>query len=131
MSFDLDIAARTLWCEARGEIEIGQRAVAAVLVNRMKNGRWGSSLSSVCLWPWQFSSWNTQDSNRKAMSFLSETDPLLLKLSGYIQDALSGAQDVTNGATHYYATWISPPIWVTGATFCGQFGKQMFYKDVH
>lgn len=126
MMFDLDIAARTLWMEVRGEPEEGQIAVAHVLLNRVKDGRWGKTLTTVCLWPYQFSSWNTNDSNRKQMSFLSETDPLLSKLSSY----LSTKTDPTNGATHYYATWISEPSWVPGATFCGQFGKQKFYKDV-
>jgi N-acetylmuramoyl-L-alanine amidase len=128
--FDLDIAARTLWMEVRGESDEGQRAVAHVLVNRVKTGRWGNTLTSVCLWPYQFSSWNTGDSNRKAMSFITESDPILHKMYSYMVAAQGNEPDLTNGATHYYAAWISEPLWVKGATFCGQFGKQRFYKDV-
>jgi N-acetylmuramoyl-L-alanine amidase len=129
MSFDLDVAARTLWMEVRGETVEGQKAVAHVLLNRVKDGRWGHSLTSVCLWAYQFSSWNTGDSNRKTMSFLSDNDPLLMKLQSLLT-AAANEPDPTNGATHYYALWITEPVWVAGATFCGQFGKQKFYKDV-
>lgn len=129
MSFDLQIGARTLWMEARGESEDAQKAVAHVLLNRVHDGRWGKSLTAICLASYQFSSWNTTDSNRKGMSFLSEVDPLLVKLTSILTNALI-EPDPTDGATHYYATWISEPIWVKGATFCGQFGKQKFYKDV-
>lgn len=125
MSFDLDVATRTLWMEARGEPEEAQKAVASVLVNRVHDGRWGKTLASVCLWPYQFSSWNTTDVNRKVMSTLHDNDLLLQKLSSFI-----GLSDITNGATHYYSIDIPEPNWVPGSVFCGQFGKQKFYKGV-
>lgn len=125
MTFDLEIAARTIWMEARGESEEAQKAVACVLMNRTKDKRWGGTLTSVCLWPHQFSSWNTDDINRKAMSFLHDNDLLLQRLSSFI-----GLPDITDGATHYYSISISEPNWISGATFCGQFGKHKFYKGV-
>ena len=63
MTLAQEIAARTLYGEARAEPEEGQRAVARVLVNRMRDGRWGKNLWSVCLWPFQFSCWLPRDPN--------------------------------------------------------------------
>ena len=39
-SKDVDILARTIYGEARGESEIGKRAVASVILNRYKSGKW-------------------------------------------------------------------------------------------
>jgi hypothetical protein len=38
--------------------------------------------------------------------------------------------DLTNGATYYYAISIPAPVWLPGARWCGQFGSQLFWKDV-
>lgn len=130
MSFNSDVAVRTLWQECRGEPLVGQQAVAHVLWNRLRDGRWGNSLASVCLWRAQFSGWYMpHDPNFKGACELSDTDPKL----GHLQQVLEEAHlqpDFTEGATHYYATYISEPAWVKGATFCGEFGRQRFYKDV-
>lgn len=117
--------------EARGESQEGQLAVAYVLLNRKKDGRWGNSLTSVCLAPYQFSCWNTNDSNRKSMSKLGENDPGLFKMMFILETARDNPyKDPTKGATHYYAVNIPEPSWVQGAIYCGQFDNQKFYKDV-
>ena len=66
-SFETSCAIRTIWGEARGEGEPGMTAVAHVLLNRLKDGRWGTALGSVCLAPYQFSCWNIGDPNRARM----------------------------------------------------------------
>lgn len=55
MSWEDQTVLRTLAQEVRGEPLDGQKAVAHVLINRVKDGRWGKSLASVCLWKGQFS----------------------------------------------------------------------------
>lgn len=131
MTFDEQIGARTLWQEARGEPYAGQNAVAHVLWNRVRDGRWGSTLASVCLWPLQFSGWNARDPNRVASAVIRDDDPTLLSLLAILDNAETGL-DPTKGATHYYSTSMqTPPTWIQGATYCGQFGRQKFYKDVH
>ena len=131
MIFAQEIAARTVFGEARGEPEEGQRAVARVLVNRMRDGRWGKNLWSVCLWPFQFSCWLSRDPNQKTIISLADDDPMLVKLRGIVAEALASTKDVTQGATHYYAVSMSkPPAWSIGATFCGQIGNHRFYRDV-
>lgn len=130
MTFDDQIAVRTLWAEARGEPNEGQRAVAHVLINRQKDGRWGKTLAEVCLAHKQFSCWLQSDPNWKALLRLSDFDPVLVSVGA----ALSAARqepDFTGGATHYYALSMpNAPIWTLGATLCGQWGHQKFYKGV-
>lgn len=124
-------AIRTLWQEARGEPPEGQQAVAHVLVNRLKSGKWGNTLGTVCLSPLQFSGWNAHDPNRMAAAALSDDDPALLALGLVLQKAIDGETDPTNGAMWYYALSMkTPPPWIQGATSCGRFGNQSFWKDV-
>jgi len=130
-SWGLQTAARTLLQECRGEPLSGQIAVAHVLKNRLTSGRWGKSLASVCLWRGQFSGWYVpSDPNFSYVCAISDDDPLLLKMADIIQAALDATNDPTNGASHYCSKSIEPPPWTVAATFCGQFGSQLFYRDV-
>ena len=45
---------------------------------------------------------------------------------------ISGAEpDITEGATHYYATTMSkPPAWAAKATQTLRLGNHLFFKDV-
>ena len=124
-------AARTLLQEARGEPLSGQIAVAHVFKNRLASGRWGTSLAAVCLWRGQFSGWYVpSDPNFAYACNIADDDPLLLKMVSIVEAAMNADNDPTQGATHYYAPSIEPPPWINGATPCGKFGSQLFYKDV-
>lgn len=139
MDWNLGTAARTLWQEARGEPLEGQQAVAHVLVNRLKDGRWGESLDEVCRSEFkgifQFSGWNRNDPNRQSASRLADADPELMVLAGLITAAETEA-DPTDGATHYYNPLLASPEWLISVPgtpnpiFCGRFGKQLFYRGV-
>jgi len=131
MAYDMEIATMTLWMEASAEPEEGKRAVAHVLVNRSKDPRWGPFLAAVCLHPLQFSCWNTSDPNRRRLAITNPDDPALAQCKAIIEQVTGGEEnDFTNGSTHYYSPTIPEPFWVKGATFCGQFGTQIFYRDV-
>lgn len=131
MTFALEVAARTVWGECRGEPIAGQRAVAHVLANRLTDGRWGSSLSSVCLAPYQFSCWRPDDPNLVKMAALDDGDPSLATFGAFIEAALAGETDPTDGATFYYSvTQILPPEWAKTGAFTVQIGKHKFYRDV-
>lgn len=130
MDWNLQVAARTLWGECRGEPEEGQRAVAHVLWNRVRDGRWGKRLATVCLARAQFSCWNATDPNRDQIAALADDDAALQTLST-ILTAARNEVDPTRGASHYFSvSMIQPPKWSIGATFCGQIGRHRFYKDV-
>jgi N-acetylmuramoyl-L-alanine amidase len=132
MTFAMHIAARTLWGEARGEGEDGQRAVAHVFVNRVRDGRWGKTLATVCMWPYQFSCWHPKDPNLRQMIALDDADTKLIKFVNYIAEAGAGIhKDPTGGATHYYSDIMpTAPAWVNGATFTAKIGRHRFYRDV-
>lgn len=130
MTFSRDIAARTLWAEARGEPEDGQRAVAHVMVNRVKDGRWGPNLASVCLAPLQFSAWNSRDPNRLAMAKLPDDDMILTKLAGMIAAAATGEPDPTGGALFYYnPDSVEAPSWAAEMIQVAKIGHHLFFKE--
>lgn len=130
---DIDTAVRTMYGECRGESALGQRAVAHVIINRWKKPCWWSkpdhTIQSVCLAPYQFSCWLKSDPNRVKMLALSKDDPTYLKLKMNFLQALR-EEDVTKGATHYYAKYIPAPKWVATATKTFEEGVHLFYKDV-
>lgn len=136
LPFDLEMAARTVWMEARGEGVPGMQAVAWVIVNRFKSNKWfaGQTLTACVLMPSQFSCWNTNDKNRGEMAKLGDQDLTLMDARRCVNRALSGLYaDPTFGATHYLALGIIGnlvPGWVKGATKTGQIGNHTFYTNV-
>lgn len=131
---DIDIMAKTLWGEARGEGDDGMRAVAHVIKNRVhvahKNGGhywWGHSVESVCLKPWQFSCWNSNDSNRRKILNLTHDDHLYKKARAIAMDVLKNDADITHGADHYHHRIIFPR-WAQGKTPVAVIGNHLFYQ---
>jgi len=132
---DLEIMARTLYGEARGEIPAGQIAVAWVIRNRVEidlgnDGKpdwWGEGITGVCQKPFQFSCWNATDPMRPK---------LLAASSAQLKDCLAAcfavltgeAPDPTNGATHYYAGSIPTPKWAMGKTPVAVIGNHRFFR---
>ena len=55
-----DYLIRTLAFEASGETEIGKVAVAYVVLNRKRRGRWGDNIKAVVTSPGQFEPWMTR-----------------------------------------------------------------------
>lgn len=121
----------TIAMEASGEGEKGEIAVAFVLLNRMKTGRWGDNLASVVLAAEQFSCWNTKDPNRQRIAKTKNADPIFITAGAALNKALNGYPDPTGGATHYYSIDMEEaPYWVEKSYFTVQIGKHRFYKGV-
>jgi len=130
MAYDLQIGSATVYMEASGEPPEGQRAVVWVLVNRLRDGRWGPSLASVCLYPEQFSAWNTNDPNRGRLAQAADTDPTLQQITQYLQNALDGTDtDPTGGALYYFAPALAMPSWASKFTKLIDIGNQSYYTD--
>ena len=55
-----DYLIRTIAFEASGETEVGKVAVAYVVLNRKKSGRWGGNIKAVVTSPGQFEPWMTR-----------------------------------------------------------------------
>jgi N-acetylmuramoyl-L-alanine amidase len=134
--FDREIMARTLWMEARGEPREGIRAVAHVINNRVKSGRWKykgkTSHALVCLGDRQFSAWNADsaDANREAMAVLDDDDAVLQLCRGVVDMVAAGDDDPTFGATHYYNADLAQPAWGRTAELTVKIGHHRFYRGV-
>lgn len=104
---DEELLARLVWGEARGESLDGQIAVANVVMNRVKSGKYGGvgGVKGVCLKPWQFSCFNANDPNLKLMlepygGHDSSTFKQCLMVAKMILAGL--CRDNTIGSTHYF-----------------------------
>lgn len=130
-AFALDVLARTLWGEARGEGRDGMRGVASVICNRTSRpGWWGRSIAEVCLKPWQFSCWLESDPNRVKLLAVDGRDRAYATALSVATDALAGIlPDYTFGATHYHAVDCAPD-WARGRTPCVVIGRHAFYNDI-
>jgi N-acetylmuramoyl-L-alanine amidase len=126
--YNVQTALRTMWAECRNEPFEGQRAVAHVILNRLKARKWGNTLASVCRWPKQFSCWNDSDPQRMRMDLLPVAHPGLLRMFQAYRAALHGP-DITHGALHYHADYVRPP-WADLGTVTLRVGRHIFYRDV-
>jgi hypothetical protein len=98
---DLDKVVRTVYGEARGEGEQGQRAVAAVIGNRAQQS--GMSVPDVVMARGQFEPWQNP-ATRAELEGLDPKSAAYQKIAAAIAPVMSGtAPDPTGGATHFYA----------------------------
>lgn len=133
---EIDVLARTIWGEARGEGKEGMEAVASVILNRAQvakrlNGYWwGNTIIQVCQKPYQFSCWNKLDPNFKKLIAVDEEDMHFATALRVARRAMLGfIKDATYGATHYHTLNISPD-WAKGQKPTTRIGHHVFYSLV-
>lgn len=131
---EIDVLARTLWGEARGEGDQGMAAVAAVVLNRVAVAEsragywWGNDIISVCQKPYQFSCWNRSDPSYLRLQDVTEKDIYFATALRIARRAVTGAlADPTNGATHYHADYVAPH-WAKGQKPTAVIGHHIFYR---
>ena len=126
-----DYLIKTIAFEAPDEFDEGKAAVAHVILNRKRNGRWGDNIKDVVTRPWQFEPWMTR---RKEMEKLSPHDPRYQNAARIADAVLTGQMpDPTAGATHFLNPTVvrqrrdgSLPSWARGE---GQpIGRHTFYS---
>lgn len=129
---DSDILARTIYGEARGGGKTLMSAVASTVLNRVAKQTWyGLTITEVCKKPWQYSSWNVADPNCKIINDVDDSEPIFCDALVIANKAISGdLNDTTNGATHYYSTYITEPKWAEGHDPCASIGNMLFYNDI-
>jgi spore germination cell wall hydrolase CwlJ-like protein len=84
---DRDYLIRTVAFEAPNEPAVGKAAVAHVVLNRKKSGRWGDEIKKIVTQPWQFEPWMTR---RKEIEKLSPDDPRYRKAARITDGVLDG-----------------------------------------
>lgn len=131
---EIDVLARTIWGEARGEGSAGMQAVAAVILNRLSISEsragfwWGNTIVEICQKPYQFSCWNPNDPNVAKVKQVDERDLHFATALRIARRAVIGAfNDPTEGADHYHAAGISPH-WIRGQTPVAVIGNHIFYR---
>jgi len=109
---DVQLLARMITAEARGEDEQGQIAVGWVAVNRARRPSWwGKTLDGVLHKPFQFA---------LSSGFTAAAEMIAAGiLSGDIEDN-------TSGATHFHHGRL--PGWAASFIFVGRIGKHQFYR---
>ena len=125
-----DYLVKTIAFEAPHESDKGKAAVAHVILNRQKSGRWADNVKDVVMQPWQFEPWMTR---RKEMENLSPNDPRYRDAARIADAVLRGdIADPTAGATHFLNPIVvrqrrggSLPSWAAGRGYA--IGRHTFY----
>ena len=127
---EVDVLARTIYCEARGESVEGKFAVGAVIMNRVESPRfrYDENIIAACVRYRQFSCWNKNDPNFK---FAIGND---LDWAIYYQCVLAAlramtGEDPTKGSCHYHTKAVDP-VWSRDKTPCYEVGNHVFFNDV-
>lgn len=133
-ALEVDVLARTIWGEARGEGSAGMAAVASVILNRVRIAErkggywWGNTIIQVCQKPYQFSCWNKDDPNFRKLLSVEADDLCFATAQRIARRAVYGVlEDITDGATHYHAAGISP-YWANGEKPVAVLGRHIFYR---
>lgn len=114
---DINLLARTVFGEARGEPYPGQVAIAAVVLNRIKSPNFPDTIPSVIFEPLAFTAvadgqiWLTPDDE----AFRA------------VNDALNGS-DPTGGALYYFNPQTATSDWIWSRPQIGKIGKHIFTR---
>ena len=136
-SHDIDILARTVWGEARGEGLGGMIAVAWAVLNRatiaaqqVRKQFGDGSIAAACLVPLQFSCWNASDPNLPYLKLQTlDAPPFQLAYLAALSAITGNVPDPTQGATHYFNPDKVEPEWAEGKPYVS-IGHHRFLKDV-
>lgn len=114
-SSDLYLLAKCVHAEARGEPYVGQVAVAAVILNRVKDAAFPNTISGVIYQPWAFTAVNDGQINLEPNSTAYQA----------AQDALNG-WDPTYGCLYYYNPETATSKWIFSRQTVVTIGKHVF-----
>lgn len=114
-SSDTYLLARIVYAEARGEPYVGQVAIAAVVLNRVKSPDFPNSIAGVIYQPWAFTAVNDGQINLTP-------DSTAMKAA---KDALSG-WDPTYGCLFYYNPKTATNAWIRKKEIHLTIGRHVF-----
>lgn len=114
-SQEIDLLARAVYSEARGEPYEGQVAIAAVILNRLKHASFPNTVSGVIFEPGAFTA--VADGQ-----FWLEPNDLAYKA---VRDAING-WDPSGGAIYYFNPDTATSAWIWSRTQIKRIGKHIF-----
>lgn len=114
--------ADSIYHEARGESLQGKVAVANVIINRMNSRHFPNTACEV-VWQRKQFSWTLYKS--KHFHIHNYGNPHIEAIA--IKALSSQLVDVTGGATHYHATYVTP-FWASSKTKTFVIGEHIFYR---
>ena len=130
---DLYCLAQNVYHEARGDNLAGKIAVSLVVLNRVESAKFPDTICEViyqgptdnrgvplrdkCQFSWWCDGRSDEPTNARAWSDA-------LDVAMYV---LEGADDFTEGATHYHAFYVKP-YWSDSLHFIGPIGQHIFYR---
>lgn len=112
---DLYLLAKCVHAEARGESYVGQVAVAAVILNRVKSPQFPNTIAGVIYQPWAFTAVNDGQINLEPNQTAYNA----------ARDALNG-WDPTYGALFYYNPATATNKWIWSKKTTVTIGKHVF-----
>lgn len=112
---NVNLLARVISGEARGESYTGQVAIAAVVLNRVKHSSFPSSIAGVIYQPGAFTAVSDGQIN------ITPTQSCY----NAARDALNG-WDPTGGSIYYYNPQTATNSWIRSRTIITQIGKHVF-----
>ena len=116
---DVQLLARAINGEARGESYEGQVAVGAVILNRVKSSKFPNSIAGVIYQPGAFTAVDDGQINEP----IAEGSTVLKAA----QDALNG-WDPTNGAIYYFNPDTATSSWIWSRPLIKTIGKHRFCR---
>ena len=114
--------AEVIIFEARGESDVGKAAVAQVVINRVKNPRWGDSIKEVVHQPHQFS--YLKDKHKQTPPTNNDWITARKIAHGVISGTISNP---VGEATHYHAARVKPR-WAKKLEPVAKIGHHIFYR---
>ncbi len=133
---EIELIAKTIWGEGRGESYEGKVAIGNVIINRYKLSQatkkphwWGNTIEQIIFHPYQFSCHNHNDPNKSKIAKLTTEDYQYRESLKIARGILSGTiKDNTFGATHYFAYKVVKPRWASKMKKTKRVGNHDFYK---
>lgn len=135
---DLEILAKTIFGEARGEYKkingglASLIAIGNVILNRFKK-EGNKTVKEICLKKYQFSCWNENEKNHPDNLNYFGDDLKIYKICEVVAHGIFNKDwpDLTNGSCHYYSESISKtPYWAINKRPVFQIGSHLFFNNI-
>ena len=125
-----DLIIRTIAAETSGKTPEESQAIAHVILNRIQSGQYGATPEDVLFAKNQFEPWSNPNGTNYPMRF--SPDSRRYGMGQAALDAALGADDITNGATNFWApkaqAALGRPAPAWGRTGGVDIGETRFYN---